>query len=370
MRRALALSLMGLAAAVFAQKPDMRLEVLREDPSAGFAQASRPRAFEFPRDHGPHPAFRHEWWYVTGHLDAPAGERFGFELTFFRYALAAPGNDAVTADASAWRTRQIYFAHFAVTDLQRRQFRFSERFAREALGIAGAQSAPARVWIEDWRLDLDGSSGVLRAASDHHRIQLDLRPLLDPVLNGERGLSRKSAGAASYYYSVPRIAVRGQIARAGEQPLDVTGLAWLDREWGSGALGPDQQGWDWFALQLEDGSALMFYALRGRDGNRDPNSAGTWIAADGRSRPLRNEEVKLDVLEYWDSPHGGTYPSAWRLRIPAIELDLAIRPLLPDQELLTRPRYWEGAVAIGGWRASGKIDGRGYVELVGYAKTD
>ncbi len=308
---------------------------------------------------------------MTGHLDAPGTAGFGFELTFFRFALVPPASDAAPS-GSAWRTRQIYVAHFAVTDLERRRFHSAERYERDALGLAGARASPFRVWLDDWLLgqQMAGqqTSWTLHAEDHDYELDLELHPLSAPVLNGEAGLSRKSevAGAASYYYSIPRVAVCGHLVRSGQR-LDVQGLAWLDREWGSGALAPDQEGWDWFALQLGDGSTLMFYALRKLGGRRDPNSAGTWVAADGSAHRLVNDDVRIDVLDHWSSPRGGRYASRWRVRAPALGLDLDVRPQLPDQELNTNPRYWEGAVSVSGRHAGGTVAGRGYVELVGDA---
>jgi len=383
--------------------PTTRISAALSDPGEGFERAEEIRAFEFPRDHGPHSGFRHEWWYVTGNLDSADGERFGFELTFFRFALApldtkhAVAEDGVGEDAdvtrSRWRTRQIYMAHFALTDVARGEFHFRERFARGALGLAGAQAEPFRVWLEDWEIGeeppapllsdpqpavetwSDGQSGTaagrwfLTAADGDRSLTLELRPLTGPVLNGEQGLSRKSGapGSASYYYSIPRIAARGTLELDG-RTLDVSGLAWLDREWGSGSLGADQEGWDWFALQLDDGSALMFYVLRKRDGSRDAHSAGTWIGSDGSVRALASDEVPIDVLDHWQSPRGGRYPARWRLRVPALGLDVGVRPVLADQELIAQTRYWEGAVDVEGTREGSRITGRGYVELVGYAR--
>jgi predicted secreted hydrolase len=378
--------------------PVSELNVLHGAVQAdGFTRALGPREFQFPQDHGPHPAFRHEWWYVTGNLDSATGERFGFELTFFRVALAPPppatvGGTAATSangtggatgagaiDASHWRTRQIYLAHFAITDVARGDFRFAQKFSRDALGLTGAQADPFRVWLDDWTLGVADAHAVagagakadwrLHARGQGYELTLDAQPLMQPVLNGVRGLSRKSdeAGDASYYYSIPRVAVRGQIVRAG-QSLDVKGLAWLDREWGSGALGEGQQGWDWFALQLQDGSTLMFYALRKRDGTRDVHSAGTWVDGVGRVRPLATDEVQIDVSDYWVSPRGGRYPSRWRLRVPAVGLDVDIRPALANQELGTSPRYWEGAVDVRAAEGERNALGRGYVELVGYGE--
>ncbi len=380
------------------------LDVLR-DSDAGFARAVEPRRFEFPRDHGPHPDFRHEWWYVTGNLDAESGERFGFELTIFRVGLVPPaarahpgaaGADATTrvgaglagAEAaantvtgaaaagstagvpvalptkSAWRARELYVAHFAITDVTRGTFKFTDQYSRGALDLAGAQAQPFHVWLNDWEL-----GSILHARGQGYELTLEIGTLGEPVLNGDRGLSRKSAepGSASYYYSVPRIPVRGKLVRDGA-PFNVHGLAWLDREWGSGSLGSQEQGWDWFALQLQDGSAFMFYSLRNRDGTRDPNSAGTWIDAGGYGRPLDAGQVSIDVSDHWTSPRGGRYPSRWRVRVPSAGLDVTVRPVLADQELGTRPRYWEGAVDLSGTRSGGDIKGRGYVELVGYGE--
>ena len=338
--------------------------------SDGFTLAVEPRKFEFPQDHGPHPDFRYEWWYVTGNLDSSSGERFGFELTFFRIALAPPTEvRGAGAAVSAWRTRQVYMAHFAITDVARGQFRFAEKFSRDALGLAGAQAQPFRVWLDDWRLGESAEGWTLHADGRGYELTLDAKPLLQPVLNGDQGLSRKAGevGSASYYYSIPRVAVRGKLTRAGVVS-DVQGLAWLDREWASGVVAANQQGWDWFSLQLQDGSTLMFYAIRDRDGTRDSHSAGTWVDPKGHAQALLTNQVIIDVSDHWVSPRGVRYPSRWRVRIPSVGLDLEARPVLADQELLTKPRYWEGAVDVHGTRDGRDTSGRGYVELVGYGE--
>lgn len=219
---------------------------------------------------------------------------------------------------------------------------------------AGAGGAP-------WHVQADEPGYVL---------SLTARPLMPPVLNGQHGLSRKSGqpGDATYYYSIPRVAVRGTIVRDG-RPLQVHGLAWLDREWGSGSLGPQEVGWQWFGLQLDDGSCLMFYALRDRGGAEDPYSAGTWVDAHGRARPLSRSDVRIQVLAHWTDPGGVRYPAQWRLLVPGLGLEVTVHPILAGQELTTSPRYWEGAVDVSGTRAGRPIAGRGYVELVGYAGT-
>jgi predicted secreted hydrolase len=343
----------------------------------GFAQVLEPREFEFPRDHGPHPEYRQEWWYVTGNLDSAGGERFGFELTFFRFALAPEGQAALAAQppslgsGSSWRTRQIYMAHFAITDVAHQQFRFTQKLSRGAVGLAGARNPPLHVWIDDWSLgtvDPDGAHWTLRAEESGYELTLDAQVLQPPVLNGDRGFSRKSSdpGSASYYYSIPRVSVRGRLVRDGK-PVKVQGLAWVDREWGSGTLSSSEQGWDWFALQLQDGTALMFYSLRNHDGGRDPHSAGTWISAAGQSRPLSSDQVQIDVLDYWKNPRGDRYPAHWRVRVPTEGIDVDVRPVFPNQELVVSARYWEGAVDVTGASTGQKTGGRGYVELVGYA---
>jgi predicted secreted hydrolase len=355
-----------------------------------FAQAlAPPEPLNFPRDQGPHPDFRQEWWYLTGNLDSTAGERFGFELTIFRFALAPTasratvGSSGPSAERSAWHTRQIYLGHFAVTDAARHRFNFAVKLSRGALGLAGAKANPLRVWVGNWQFGevmahdasstepvVEGGAWHLEAGEPGYALSLEARPLMPPVLNGEHGLSRKSAerGDATYYYSIPRIAVHGTLVRDG-RPLHVHGLAWLDREWGSGSLGPQEVGWDWFGLQLSDGSCLMFYALRDRDGTEDPYSAGTWVDAGGRVRPLARDDVRIEVLDHWTDRSGARYPSRWRLLVPALGLDLTVRPVLADQELVTSPRYWEGAVDVAATRAGRALQGRGYVELVGYAGT-
>ena len=361
-----------VASAVADDVPAARSQLstlLSPESNAGFALATGPRTFEFPLDHGPHPEFRNEWWYMTGNLDATDGRRFGFELTIFRFALSPRAR----ASESAWRSNQVYIAHFAVTDASGNTFYVAERFSRGALGLAGAQAEPFRVWIDDWQIASAGGTGKgerwrLEASDDAIALRLELSAAKAPVFNGDDGLSQKSAepGNASYYYSITRWQTTGQLRLDGED-FKVSGLSWLDREWSSSALGGDQQGWDWFALQLADGSDLMFYSLRKTDGSQDSYSGGTWVEADGTSRHLEREDVSLSVTDYWTSPEGGTYPSAWRIRIPDLALQLSVKPVMADQELFTTVRYWEGAVDVTGTRRGEAIDGRGYVELTGYA---
>jgi predicted secreted hydrolase len=348
-------------------------EALARGDTAGFARASAPRPFEFPRDHGPHPDFRTEWWYYTGNLTAEDGRHFGFQLTFFRQALAPPDGGAAAARASAWATRQLYVAHFALTDTAGGRFHAVARASRGALGLAGAAASPFRVWLEDWSAASAGDGALpvrLRAAEGDRAIDLVLESAKPVVLQGDRGRSRKGPdpGDASYYYSLTRMPARGTVT-VGGRPVAVTGAAWMDREWSTSALGPALVGWDWFALQLDDGRELMLYRLRRRDGGVDPHSAGTLVDARGAARALGAADVRVEVRAEWTSPRSAVrYPSAWRLRDAAGTFDLDVRPRLADQELLVGTRYWEGAVVVTGTAAGRSITGQGYAELVGYGE--
>ncbi len=333
----------------------------------GFARASAPRPFVFPADHGPHDEFRNEWWYFTGNLAAADGRRFGYQLTFFRSALAPQP----PARQSAWGANQVYMAHFALSDVGGGRFFAFERFSRAALGLAGAQAVPFRVWLEGWSAQGEGAEIFplrLRASEGEVAVDFILQAGKPVVLQGEGGLSRKGpeAGNASYYYSFTRLPTAGSV-RVGGEEFAVEGASWLDREWSTSALGPEQAGWDWYALQLDDGRELTFYELRRRDGSRDPFSAGTLVAVDGLSRPLGPAAVEIAVLKRWQSPRGAVYPAGWRLRVAGEELDLEVTPYLADQELDVSLRYWEGAVRVVGTSRGRPVSGHGYVELTGYA---
>jgi predicted secreted hydrolase len=347
-------------------------ELLTPGNPDGYPLALEPREFSFPGDHGPHPEYRNEWWYVTGNLDSARGKRFGFELTIFRFTLAPAKDVEPKSTVSAWATNQVYIGHFAVTDVDAERFHVAQRYARGALQLAGAESRPLHVWVEDWNLQ-DAPAGRrawnLYAADQGVELSLSLEALKAPVLNGVEGLSQKSSvrGNASYYYSVPRLRAQGSLLVAGNRH-EVSGLAWLDREWGSSGLSREQEGWDWFALQLSDGSDLMYYNLRRADGNDDSHSAGTWMPGDGENAYLSRDDVAIEVRDFWDSPQGGRYPMAWTISIPRLDLELLVDPVLEAQELRTAVRYWEGAVDVTGTRFGREIDGRGYVELTGYAR--
>ena len=341
--------------------------------TTGYRRATTVRDFVFPEDHGPHPGYKNEWWYLTGNLEDDEGRPYGYELTIFRFALTPPDRtgDALVspAGASGWRTNQFYMAHFALTNGADETFHAYERFGRGGAGIAGAQADPLRVWLEDWSLTSVGEDTFplrLRAQAEDAAIDLTVRPKKPMVLQGDQGLSQKGPGAgnASYYYSYTRLATEGTV-RAGRDTVRVRGQSWLDREWSTSALGPDQVGWDWFALQLNDGRDLMYYQLRNEDGSASRFSEGTLVAADGSTQKIGRTDVTLEVFDTWTTSDGThTYPVEWRLRVPARDLTLHVVPLMPNQELDVSVRYWEGAVRVE--NPDGTLQGRGYVELTGY----
>ncbi len=332
-------------------------------PREGFARATEVRPFQFPRDHGPHPEFRNEWWYLTGNLLGPGQERFGFQVTFFRVALTPDPPDS----PSRWAASQVWMAHAALTDVAAGTHESQERFARQALDLAGAYAAPLRVWLGDWQLSSgsEGSPWRLRVSSQPFDLDLELEPAKPVVPQGDNGLSRKSAepGNASYYYSITRLRTEGEV-RSGERRFRVQGSSWLDREWSTSALAPDQVGWDWLALQLADERELMFYRLRRADGSADPHSAGTLVDATGGSRRIGPGDVTLRPLRWWRSGER-RYPIEWEIDVEPWDRRLRVEALLDDQLMDLSVRYWEGAVRVLDAEKGAPL-GVGYLELAGY----
>jgi predicted secreted hydrolase len=288
---------------------------------------------------------------------------------------------------SIWRSSQLYMGHLAVTDGRGETFHAFERFSRGGGGLAGSQASPFRAWIEDWELTgpaeepplpsvLEKEGGglfplELIAQEEGVGLALTFRPAKPLVLQGDRGLSQKGPeeGNASFYYSFTRLEALGDLL-LGTDTVAVTGQAWMDREWSTSALSTGQVGWDWFALQLDDGSDLMYYQLRLEDGQADSLSKGILVEESGEGTALTSDQVALEVTHVWVSPlDGTTYPAGWDLSVPDQDLALSIEPLFPDQELNLTFRYWEGAVRVLGTRGGREVEGRGYVELTGYADT-
>ncbi len=331
-----------------------------------FEKAIAPIPLSFPQDFGAHEDYQTEWWYYTGNLETESGRPFGYELTLFRRGLTPGQLEA----GSEWRSNQVYFSHFTLSDIQNQNFYPQERFSRGAAGLAGAQAVPYRLWLDDWSIEeLSASQVALKAQGEDVAVDLSLS-LTKPVLQGDRGYSVKGPepGNASYYYSVVQQPTEGTITVQGEE-YGVAGTSWTDHEFSTSALSEGTQGWDWFSLELDDGSALMLYGLRTTDGTTTPESQGTYISPDAQVLHLSREEFEIDVLDQWTSPQTkARYPSKWKISIPSLEIEAQVSPFMNNQELALSTIYWEGAVRLSGVRAQQALAGKGYVELTGYQK--
>jgi len=328
-----------------------------------YRQALPGYRYQFPRDHFDHPDFRTEWWYYTGNVKSSAGHRYGFELVFFRQGERRGPSD----NPSAWRADDYYLAHLALTDIDSKQYRYDTRLNRAGPGIAGISFEQGRIWNGNWQSlwDKTSSAQTLTAVAEGIRFDLRLTPRKPPVIHGENGVSQKShgSGQASYYVSFTRLAVAGMLN--GSQ---VSGTAWMDHEWFTNQLAPNQIGWDWFSVQLDNNADFMLFQLRHPDGSIDPYSSGTYVDAAGRATHLRRSDFSLDPLQYWTSPKShARYPIRWRITIPSLKVSLECTASLTDQELISEdaasPTYWEGAVTY-----TGSATGVGYLEMTGYAK--
>jgi len=338
-------------------------------------QVARPGyTYTFPQDHGSHDDYRTEWWYYTGHLTARSGRRFGYQLTFFRRAV---DNPEVRSNPSRWAIRHLYLAHAALSDVGENRFMFGEKVSRAALGRAGADTGRLNVWIDRWSAtstSTDHSEHHLGASTDRFDLNLTVKADKLPVVHGTGGISRKGGGTgqASHYYSLTRLATSGTVTLEGTT-YAVDGHSWMDHEFGSADLGEDVVGWDWFSVQLDNGTELMLYLLRNADAQPDSVSSGTLVLADGRAEHLALSDFRVKVLDQWTSrTSGARYPSGWRIEIPSRRVTIELTPLLKDQELRTakstQVTYWEGAVAVRGQAGDAAVGGQGYVELTGYAE--
>ncbi|HEY0593629.1 MAG TPA: lipocalin-like domain-containing protein [Thermoanaerobaculia bacterium] len=337
---------------------------------SGFRYAVPGWTFAFPRDHGSHDGFQTEWWYYTGHLRGDNGHRYGFELTFFRVGVEARGG----APRTAWDLRHLALAHFAISDLDGRKFRFHEKVSRMSPYTAGAAAGRLDLFNEGWSASTqpDGSWRI-RASADGDAIDLVLRAAKPPAVHGTDGISVKGpdAGAASHYYSMTRLRAAGTI-RAGGAASRCSGQVWMDHEFSTSVLGAAQEGWDWVSLQLDDGTELMLYQMRNRDGTIDAASSGSFVDASGRVETLRASDYAIAARGSWTSPKSGAaYPMGWRVAIPRLGLDLEVDAEMEDQELVTTSStgvaYWEGAVRARGTSRGKRTTALGYVEMTGYA---
>lgn len=359
-------------------------QALSGGDTEGFTQAIEPREFVFPRDHGAHPGFKTEWWYYTGNLFTEEGRQFGYQFTIFRNQLRPSGADSVTmnpegegARDSEWSTNQLYLAHFAISDVLKKDHEFDERYSRGTAGLAGASVDPYRIWLEDWEItrvkdskanDVRFPVRIKAEMSDGTALDVVLNPQKPLVLQGEEGYDKKGGedGNASYYISFTRMQTEGLLKKDGES-LAVSGLSWMDHEWSTSALDSGQTGWDWFSIQLSNGYELMYYQIRNVDPELALQTTGSLVTPNGQKRDLDQGEVRLEVLEYWTSSHtGARYPVQWTLAIPSEELEMDVTTVFDDQEMTVSVQYYEGALQVSGKFRDAVIDGNGYIEMTGY----
>lgn len=325
------------------------------EEAAGFAEVAPGKEIRFPQDLGAHPEFRIEWWYVTANLKSADGTPYGVQWTLFRQALA-PG-----AEREGWANQQVWMGHAAVT--RAGSHRFAETLARGGIGQAGVEAQPFKAWIDDWTFAAtDGADGLastaLSATGADFSYALTLETAHAPALQGDRGYSRKSErGQASYYYSQPFFDVAGTLTLDG-RAIEVTGQAWMDREWSSQPLASDQKGWDWFSLHLPGGEKLMLFELRGEAGGAF--RSGSWIGADGGVAALASDDI---VLTPGDKRNvaGRRLPVSWAVEVKSRGLKIATAPLNPESWMGTAFPYWEGPISFSGSHA-----GVGYLEMTGY----
>jgi len=317
----------------------------------------------FPRDEGAHPDYRIEWWYVTGWLEDEAKQPLGFQVTFFR---VRPGLGE--SNPSRFAPSQVLFGHAAIAEPGRGRLLHAERSARAGFGLAFAQEGSVDVRIDDWSLRQDGDRYRAVVRGEEFLLELDLDRVQAPLLQGDRGFSRKgpSASSASYYYSLPNLVVSGKVTVEGRKRR-VGGQAWFDHEWSSDVMDEAARGWDWMGINLDDGGALMAFRMRDASGGKRW-AAATLRAADGSVTVLAPEDVEWTPLETWRSPRtGAEYPVRWRVRVG--ERVYEVEPLMDDAELDSRAStgtiYWEGPVRLR--NPDGAQVGRGYLELTGYA---
>ncbi len=316
----------------------------------GFAKPLPKPVFQFPADHGPHPDYRIEWWYLTANLSGPNGKPYGLQWTLFRSALA-PG------EAQGWKSPQVWFAHAAITTPE--QHMTEERFARGGIGQAGVKAEPFHAWIDDWQMTgPDLNSLKLRANGSDFSYDMVLTTEGPLVFHGKDGYSIKSAdGRASYYYSQPFFHIEG-VLRLPDGEIEVTGEAWLDREWSSQPLADTQLGWDWFSLTFKEGSKLMGFQLRQKEGKTF--SAATWIAPDGNTISYSDGLFKAKPLVISEVSDRGI-PTQWMVSLPERGISVKVTALNPKAWMDLSIPYWEGPVTF-----VGSHEGRGYLEMTGY----
>lgn len=325
------------------------------------------RPFVFPADHAAHEDYRIEWWYYTGNVKTDDGRWFGYQVTFFRNGVVH-----TPTCTSRWAIRDLYVAHFAISDIASERFHCFQRVNRRGVGWAGADRDRYRAWNGDWEVRLEGDEHLLTARDGSYRLDLRLVAQKPPALHGNSGISAKgpSRGNASYYYSLTRMKTTGTLA-VEDKSYTVSGLSWMDHEFSSSFLEPGEQGWDWLSIQLDDGRDLMLYRIRRTDGTVDASSSATLVRPDGTTQSLGSRDFTLEPGRTWrSSASKTTYPVAWTLRLPNQGVELAVQATFPSQEMDTVAStgfaYWEGSITVKGTENGRPLQGRGYLEMTGY----
>ncbi len=336
--------------------------------AADFKCVDKPRVFRFPYDHGSHPDFKTEWWYVTGNLRSAKGRRWGFQITIFRQGLMRTG----AGDENPWKATNLYMLNVAISDIKRNRFLWFRDIGRAGPGICGAKIGMMDVWMKTARMVLKGDRLLLTYKGDAFSLHMSCRPLIPPILNGDRGLSRKGPQPcqATYYYSLPALKTEGTI-QTPEGRFTVLGISWFDHEFGSSRLSPDQAGWDWVSLHLSDGSHLMVYQIRRRDGTTEAASSATFIRPNGTGVHLGADRFRLTPLPGSESVAAGVrYPLRWKVKLIPLDLELTLAPWMKDQAWpgggAGKIPYWEGAIEAEGVKGGQRVSGEGYLELTGY----
>jgi len=343
----------------------------RESDKLQFKQAIEPRTFHFPSDHLPHPEYKTEWWYFTGNLSSDNKQLFAYQFTLFRVGLPRPKK---LDKPSKWRSNNIYMLHLALTDVSGEKIYQRQAMSRDGLGLAGVAMVNQRyqIWLDNWKISSMHKDHWLPleliVTEKDFSLKLQLTSAKPIILQGNKGLSQKSPekGNASYYYSLTRMPTQGAI-QIGNKMHRVNGNSWFDREWSTSSLAANQQGWDWFAMQLDNDVDIMLYQLRLLNGVKDSTSYAVMVDKNGKQKQFTVSQFQLQEKEYWRSPDTKIkYPIRWHLQIPSENLNLSISPLLKQQEWTGSFKYWEGAIKINGHQAGKAMSGKGYLEMTGY----
>ncbi len=322
--------------------------------------------YEFPRDYFNHEDYQTDWWYYTGNLRALDGHRFGFELTFFRQGIAK------VSSSNPWSLQDLWMAHLALSDVTAQRFYHEARLNRAGPGLAGVDAEKGLVWNGNWRAKIADRDEELQGVGEKFGFGLKLHSGKSPVIHGESGLTQKAEGLghASHYFSLTRLLTTGSVD-VGGATYQVEGTSWMDHEFFTGSMAADETGWDWLSVQLDDGTELMLYRLRHRDGSIDPHSSGSYVDAQGRTEFLSaNDFAMTPGGETWASrATRASYPLRWHASIAKLGLEFDVTTPLRDQELAGSfgPSYWEGTIDVRGKRGGGALHGVGYLEMTGYA---